>query len=64
MTQVEQEKLRFPPPSNLCSNNYQPSPNKNLLFDDPARDQVKEEKEEQGTSREGAGGRGSVSFPV
>ena len=52
---VEQEKLKFPPSFKLCSNNYQRS--QNILFDDPAKYLVKEEKEEQGTSCEGEGKR-------
>lgn len=35
MTIVEQEKLKFLPPSNLCSDNYQTNPIKNVFFDDP-----------------------------
>lgn len=41
----------------LCSKNYQRSPIKNILCDDPAKYAVKEEKEEQGTFREGGGKR-------
>lgn len=52
-----QEKLKFPPPFNLCSNNYQQSPIKNISFDDPVKCLEREEREGQGTSHKGEGNR-------
>lgn len=59
---VEQEELKFPSPSNLCSHNYQPSPIKNISSDEPAKCPERKEKEEQGTCHR-VGERGSASFP-
>lgn len=49
---MELEKLTFPLPSNFCSDHWQLSPIKNILFDDPAKCPDKGGKREQGTSRE------------